>query len=121
VNETKNRFLSIIGHDLRNPIGAFREMLGQLVDFPEMFPAELRQQILSELRTEADSTYYLLDNLLTWAKTQKESIEYKPEPVKLKQVIDNNILLNSRSPKTKEFNWLPKVNTIMRCILIRTC
>ncbi len=101
VNETKNRFLSIIGHDLRNPIGAFREMLGQLVDFPEMFPAELRQQILSELRTEADSTYYLLDNLLTWAKTQKESIEYKPEPVKLKQVIDNNILLNSRFSENK--------------------
>lgn len=113
VNETKNRFLSIIGHDLRNPIGAFREMLGQLVDFPEMFTAEIRNQILSELRSEADSTYHLLDNLLTWAKTQKESIEYKPELIKLKSVIDNNILLNSRFSDNKgiqlvaegEYDW----------------
>ncbi len=101
VNETKNRFLSIIGHDLRNPIGAFREMLGQLVDFPELFPNEDRNQVLSELRNEADSTYYLLDNLLTWAKTQKESIEYKPELIQLKKVIDHNILLNSRFSDNK--------------------
>ncbi len=101
VNETKNRFLSIIGHDLRNPIGAFSEMLGQIVDSPELFSGELREQILKELRKEADSTFYLLDNLLSWAKTQKEGMEYKPEPIKLKSVIDNNILLNSRFSENK--------------------
>jgi len=101
VNETKNRFLSIIGHDLRNPIGAFKEMLGQLVDYPELFDEELREQILAELKDEADSTYYLLDNLLFWAKTQKESMEFKPEEIDLKSVIDNNILLNSRFSENK--------------------
>jgi signal transduction histidine kinase/Tfp pilus assembly protein PilF len=101
VNETKNRFLSIIGHDLRNPIGAFSEMLGQIVDSPEIFPEELRAQILKELRKEADSTFYLLENLLSWARTQKENIEYKPELIHLKSVIDNNILLNSRFSENK--------------------
>lgn len=101
VNETRNRFLSIIGHDLRNPIGAFREILNQLVDSPELYTDELRTEILAELRNEADSTYYLLDNLLTWAKNQKETIEYKPETIDLKAVIGDNILLNSRFSENK--------------------
>jgi signal transduction histidine kinase/Tfp pilus assembly protein PilF len=101
INETKDRFLSIIGHDLRNPIGAFSEMLGQMVDSPGIFSGELRDRILKELRKEADSTFYLLDNLLSWAKTQKENIDYKPESIKLKSIIDNNILLNSRFSENK--------------------
>jgi signal transduction histidine kinase len=100
-NETKNRFLSIIGHDLRGPVSAFSEMLGQLVDHPELFEGNLRDQILAELRKEAESTYYLLDNLLYWAKTQKETIEYKPERIDLKSIIDTNILLNSRISENK--------------------
>jgi signal transduction histidine kinase/Tfp pilus assembly protein PilF len=110
VNETKNRFLSIIGHDLRNPVGAFSEMLGQLVDNPQMFPGELHDQVLSELRREADSTYYLLDNLLSWAKTQKENIEYSPEIVRLKSLIDNNIILNSRFSENKGIQLLAEGN-----------
>lgn len=101
VNETKNRFLSIIGHDLRSPIGAFSEMLGQIVDFPEIFSGDLRGRILNELRKEADSTFYLLENLLSWANTQKENIEYNPELVRLKAVVDDNILLNSRYSENK--------------------
>ncbi len=101
VNETKNRFMSIISHDLRNPIGAFSEMLGQLVDNPDLFEGDLHDQLLIELRKEADSTYYLLENLLSWAKTQRENIEYNPVTVNLKQAIDNNILLNSRFSENK--------------------
>jgi len=110
VNETRNRFLSIIGHDLRNPIGAFREILNQFVDSPELFTDELRTEILAELRNEADSTYYLLDNLLTWAKNQKETIEYKPELIDLKAVIGDNILLNSRFSENKGIRLVTEEN-----------
>lgn len=101
LNQTKDKFLSIIGHDLRNPIGAFKDMISQLVDFPEMFTDELRVQILDELREEAESTYFLLDNLLFWAKGQKDSIQFKPEKIKLSLIIKNNIILNSRIAERK--------------------
>lgn len=102
VNQTKDRFLSIIGHDLRNPIGAFKDMIGQLAEFPEMFTEELRNQILDELRDEAESTYFLLDNLLLWAKSQKNNIQFKPEKLKLNLVIKNNMILNARIAERKE-------------------
>ncbi|MGV8096077.1 MAG: tetratricopeptide repeat protein [Mangrovibacterium sp.] len=102
VNATKDKFLSIIGHDLRNPVGAFRDVIGQLADFPEMFPDETRQQVIKELRDEAERTYFLLENLLSWAKNQKNNISYRPEKLDLASLIDNNILLNSRSAERKQ-------------------
>lgn len=101
VNQTKDKFLSIIGHDLRNPIGAFKDVVSQLAEFPEMFPEELRNQILNELRDEAENTYFLLDNLLLWAKTQKNSIQFKPDKLKLNMVVKNNIILNTRFAERK--------------------
>jgi len=102
VNETKDKFLSIISHDLRNPVGAFKDMVGQLADFPEMFSAELRQQIIGELREEAENTYFLLDNLLSWAESQKDNIRYRPEKLDLGSLINNNILLYSKLAERKQ-------------------
>ncbi|MDD4190984.1 MAG: tetratricopeptide repeat-containing sensor histidine kinase [Mangrovibacterium sp.] len=102
VNATKDKFLSIIGHDLRNPVGAFKDVVGQLADFPEMFPEEMRQQIIRELRDEAERTYFLLENLLSWAKNQKNNIRYHPEKLDLASLVDNNILLHARSAERKQ-------------------
>jgi len=102
LNHTKDKFLSIIGHDLRNPIGAFKDVVSQLADFPEMFTDELRKQILEELRDEAESTYFLLDNLLLWAKAQQNSIQFKPERLKMNLIIKNNLILNSRIAERKK-------------------
>lgn len=101
LNQTKDKFLSIIGHDLRNPIGAFKDVVSQLADFPEMFTDELRNQILEELRGEAESTYFLLDNLLLWAKSQQHAVQFKPEKLKLNMVVKNNLILNSRIAESK--------------------
>lgn len=109
VNETKDKFMSIIGHDLRNPIGAFKDVVGQLADFPEMFTEELRQQIIEELRGEAESTYFLLDNLLSWAKNQKDSITYKPEKLDIPKIIKNNIQLNNRLSEAKSLSITTEV------------
>lgn len=102
VNATKDKFLSIIGHDLRNPVGAFKDVVGQLADFPEMFPDGVRQQVIRELRDEAERTYFLLENLLSWAKSQKNTISYRPEELDLASLVDNNILLNSRLAERKQ-------------------
>ncbi|HKJ40502.1 MAG TPA: HAMP domain-containing sensor histidine kinase, partial [Sunxiuqinia sp.] len=107
--QTKDKFLSIIGHDLRNPIGAFKDVVSQLADFPEMFTDELRRQILEELRDEAESTYFLLDNLLLWAKSQQQIVQFKPEKLKLNTVIKNNQILNSRIAESKGVELKSKI------------
>lgn len=110
VNATKDKFLSIIGHDLRNPVGAFKDVVGQLADFPEMFPDGVRQQVIQELRNEAERTYFLLENLLSWAKNQKNNISYRPEKLDLASLVDNNILLNSRLAERKQIQLKSSVS-----------
>jgi len=110
VNETKDKFLSIIGHDLRNPIGAFKDVIGQLADFPEMFTDELRQQIINELRDEAESTYFLLDNLLSWAKSQKDVISYRPEKLDISRLVKTNVQLTKRQADAKNIGISSEIN-----------
>lgn len=101
LNETKDLFMTIIGHDLRNPIGAFKDSLDQLADYPEMFPEDVRKEIIDELRKEAGNTYFLLDNLLVWAKSQKKAILKKMEAFRINNVIDSSVMLHSRFSENK--------------------
>lgn len=103
-NDTKDKFMSIIGHDLRNPIGAFKDVVGQLADFPDMFTEELRQQIIHELRNEAESTYFLLDNLLSWARNQKNSIVFRPDRLDVSALIQSNLNLNISISERKKIS-----------------
>jgi len=74
-NATKDKFFSIIAHDLRGPIGSisvlFNEMIGDdgIID-PKMLEA---------VRVSSRNTYAFLENLLTWARSQKGQLEYHPE------------------------------------------
>ncbi|MDX9882015.1 MAG: tetratricopeptide repeat-containing sensor histidine kinase [Prolixibacteraceae bacterium] len=115
LNETKDMFLTIIGHDLRNPIGAFKDTLDQLADYPDMFPEDVRRELIGELRKEAESTYFLLDNMLIWAKNQKNCIQFKPEPLRISELIENNILLNKRFAENKniKIGYQPEGNYIV--------
>ena len=110
LNETKDLFLTIIGHDLRNPVGAFKDMLDQLADYPEMFPEEVRRNVIGELRKEAENTYFLLDNMLVWAKSQKNGLQLKMEPFRINEVIESNILFNKRFAENKNIKLVHQPN-----------
>lgn len=102
ISEIKDLFLTIIGHDLRNPIGAFKDSLDQLADYPEMFPEEVRQQLISELRAEAANTYFLLDNLLVWARSQKDEMRIERKLFHVSDLVKNNVSLHIRQAESKQ-------------------
>ena len=106
LNETKDMFFTIIGHDLRNPIGAFKDTLDQLSDYPAMFPEEVRKEVINELRNEASSTYFLLENMLAWAKSQKNNLQLKTEVFQINELIKNTILINSRFSENKKIKLI---------------
>jgi PAS domain S-box-containing protein len=92
LNKTKDKFFSIIAHDLRNPFNAimgFSEML--LKDFHEMDDKQ-KLGMLELINLSSESAFNLLDNLLQWARTQTDKIKFNPEHFLLvdvvKQVLD---------------------------------
>ena len=68
---TREKMLSIIGHDLRGPIGNFDVLIHELLeDYDELDPGEVRR-LLEVLHTSAASAFNLLENLLLWARTRE--------------------------------------------------
>jgi len=87
LNKTKDKFFSIIAHDLRNPFNAimgFSDLLCH--DFNEMDDKQ-KLGLLELINLSSESSYNLLDNLLQWARTQTDKIKFSPEEFELSEVV----------------------------------
>jgi signal transduction histidine kinase len=89
VNRTKVRLFSIIGHDLRGPIGAVQGLL-QLVKDGEVSNEELLQ-FIPKLRRDMNSISFTLNNLLSWGNSQMNGSNTKAVAFDLKLVVQENI------------------------------
>jgi len=86
--ETKNKFFSIIAHDLRSPFNSIIEFLEILLNQYEEFNDDERKTYLSLIEDDANRTLKLLDDLLEWSKVQTGTIPFQPQQQKLKPIID---------------------------------
>jgi len=90
LNASKDRFFSVIAHDLKNPFNSllgFSEMLSN--DFKTLND-ERKKQIADVIRLSSERIYGLLENLLQWAGTQTGNMPNNPEVFDLREVIDMN-------------------------------
>ncbi len=78
-NASKDLFLSIIAHDLRNPFNAFLSLSGILLDEYKTLSDEEKIEMIALINESAGNAYRLLENLLSWAKSQTGAIETKRE------------------------------------------
>lgn len=90
-NDTKNKLFSIIGHDLRGPIGALQELL-KLFDDGEMGQKEFLD-FIPKLREDIDHIFFTLNNLLSWGRTQMNGSVTQPTLVELEAIVEENINL----------------------------
>ena len=86
--ETKNKFFSIIAHDLRSPFNSIIEFLDILLLQYEEFSDSERKNYLSLIEDDANRTLKLLDDLLEWSKVQTGTMPFQPKQQKLCPIID---------------------------------
>lgn len=77
-NEQKNKLFSIIGHDLRNPISGSLQLLDLALADVESGSAGEVHAYLSMMKQELSNANNLLEDLLTWAKSQFNSVSFNP-------------------------------------------
>ncbi len=88
-NNAKDKMFSIIAHDLRNPVGSLRLMSGMLVEEYHSFSEEERIDFLNSLKDSTDKVYNLMENLLTWSRSQRGKIECHPVQTNLFRLVEN--------------------------------
>lgn len=101
INKTKDKFFSIIAHDLKN---SFNVLLGYsklLDESPEEYTEEERKEFISIINSGAKKTFALLENLLVWARVQRGLIDFKPQPENLYLLLQESIDLTKMAAKAK--------------------
>ena len=107
LNQVKDKFFSIISHDLRSPINALAGIL-DLVDKGAIETHEL-PVALKELRIRFNHTRTLLNNLLDWTLLQMDKMKLKPTRINLSILVDENIEL-VRSMQSKNINFTNSIS-----------
>lgn len=89
-NVTKDKFFSIIAHDLKNPFNTILGFTGVLLnEFPDL--EDEVKDLIQRMDKASHYAYGLLENLLHWARSQTGSINFSPVSVDLHQIISENI------------------------------
>ncbi|MBT8222991.1 MAG: tetratricopeptide repeat protein, partial [Eudoraea sp.] len=108
-NETKTKLFSIIGHDLRGPIGALQGLLNMFSE-GDISKKEF-MEFLPKLRGDVDHIYFTLNNLLSWGHSQLNGSVTKPEVTALENIVAENINLLTEQAQNKSIrivNELPE-------------
>ncbi len=92
-NREKDKFFSIISHELRNPLWWFKNITEMLTkNFSKMSEDDLSQS-LRTMDESAKNTFLLMDNLLNWSRSQIGVIPFNPARINIKELVDQNLLL----------------------------
>ncbi|MEO9872782.1 tetratricopeptide repeat-containing sensor histidine kinase [Ekhidna sp.] len=107
LNQTKDKFFSIISHDLRGPVGT---LIG-LVDVARYFVKEGKKENILEMVDNmgvlVKRVNKLLENLLSWALQQSGHFPYVPEEISIKSIMENVIETSNNTAISKNI----KLNT----------
>ena len=101
INAEKDKFFSIIAHDLRGPLSAFVDATQILTEEIQNMDLEEIKDITMSMKTSASNIYGLLENLLEWSRLRRGAMDFVPENLNLKKKIEASIDVLSESARKK--------------------
>ena len=108
-NDEKDKFFSIIAHDLRSPFTGFLGLTDYMANQIEsMSLKEIKENVLS-MKDSAINFHNLLENLLKWSLLQRQMTDFVPEIIELKNSIDSNI---KSIQEVADKKWIEIINNV---------
>jgi len=130
LNSTKDKYFSIISHDLKNPFNAIQGLSELLMNNLDEYSPDKKRNYLRIINETSAQAFELLENMLIWSNTQIDRIEFNPQVIDLKDLIEHNIKLVCSQAKRKQifldsvingdsvvFGDKHMINTILRNLL----
>lgn len=103
-NAEKDKFFSIVAHDLKNPLSGIMGVSEMMInDLSDCGKVEIEDN-LRLINSTAESTYKLLENLLEWSMSQTGLMKYKPQNIELAQLIKDKISDFTAAAKSKNIS-----------------
>jgi signal transduction histidine kinase len=109
-NATKDKFFSIIAHDLKNPLHAIILSSDLLMNKYEAMNSEQLNSLIKNIHSAGAHLSSLLENLLQWSRTQNGKINFEPKPVDLFTIIEENFALMDVNARKKNIFMHSNIN-----------
>ncbi len=113
LNANKDKFLSVISHDLRSPFSSLRGLIQFTTANIDGWDKDQIDKILGLLTNSTDNLYALIENLLTWSRIQRGVIEHRPEQIDIQSIVANAVNLFQSMAEQK---GIPLTNTVQDSI-----
>jgi two-component system, sensor histidine kinase and response regulator len=114
LNLQKDKFFSIIAHDLKGPLGGFMGMTELLAEeMPNMETVEI-QEYLGHLRDASVNLFRLLENLLQWARLKQGAIPFHPENIRFQPIANECLSILQESAKNKNIEIVQDISDQLR-------
>jgi signal transduction histidine kinase/ligand-binding sensor domain-containing protein len=102
INAEKDKFFSIIAHDLRSPFGVFLGFTQQMAEELPNLPMEEATDLAGRMNASALTLFRLLENLLQWTRAKQGMLPFEPGELKVKDEVDDSIqILLDQAAKKK--------------------
>lgn len=90
LNATKDKFFSIISHDLKGPLNSLTSFSGLLIDHTDSLSKDEIQMLAKDLDKSVKNLFALLENLLEWSRSQTGNIDFKADEFDLGELLRIN-------------------------------
>ncbi len=102
--QTKDKFFSIIAHDLKNPFNVMIPILGILKEELHNMSKENLREMVDLISSSVKQEYNLLESLLEWSRAQSGKIKLEPKYIDLKKIAETNINLHKAKAQEKNIS-----------------
>jgi PAS domain S-box-containing protein len=116
LNATKDKFFSIIAHDLKNPFHSIMGFSDLLTRSYDSIDDDRKKEFLQLIKDSSTSAFNLLENLLNWSRTQTNSIKFTPAKTDISHILHENIQMLSVIAQNKEIEIIPKIPEGIICM-----
>lgn len=110
MNYAKDKLLTIVSHDLKNPISAMRGYVELMIMQFDNIEPEKKKEFLQEVFNAIERVSLMVNNILYWIKNQTNGINVQKKNMNLKKQIGNNILIYKLIAKSKDIAFVDKTN-----------
>ena len=101
LNHTKDKFFSIISHDLKGPLNSLTSFSRLLIDHTDNMSKDEIQMLARDLDRSVKNLFALLENLLEWSRSQTGNIDFTREVFNLTEILESNKNLLEFQAKSK--------------------
>jgi signal transduction histidine kinase/streptogramin lyase len=105
LNATKDKFFSIIAHDIKNPFTAIMGFTALLEENYDEWTDDMKREVVNLVHVSSKNLYQLLENLLQWSRAQRGTIEFNPEKIELKSMIKEVTGLMNGTAEAKNIDF----------------